>query len=237
MLSSLLLKKIVDSYSILYYTISYKMIRELVLLILIVVSLQILIRLISFEGFANAPRMDKRKEWEQLTDDQVIELSAILFSSFYCIFIIDMNKDPDAKDVAKEIGAISFPILNGQNKQVFKNKSDIEAIKNKIKNKASENKSISLALDVLMSNTQAGLKLYKRFYAAEVKKDQSEKEAIMEDVKILVKKGISEIRRKMPKFVFNPDLVKSSPELFVETPKPSSGECKKYFKCSSIHSI
>jgi hypothetical protein len=213
------------------------MIRELILLILIVISLQILIRLISSEGFANAPRIDKRKEWEQLTDDQVVELSAILYSGFYGIYIVDLNKDPDTSEIAKEIGAISFPILNGQNKQVFKNRADIEAIKNKIKNKASGNKSISVALDVLMSNTQAGLKLYKRFYAAEVKKDQAAKEAIMEDVKILAKKGISEIRRKMPKFAFNPDLIKSSPELFVETPKPSSTECKKYFKCSSIHSI
>jgi len=210
------------------------MIRELALLLLIVISLQVLIRFTLYEGFTTIKRVDDRKEWEQLSDDQVLELMGIGFIGIYSSFIVDEKQDPDARQISSEIGAICVPMLNGDNK-VYNNQSDIDAFKNKIKNKAAGNKHISLILDVIDSNRNDIFKFGKRFYKAQVNKDETAAQAVIEDIKALAKKCVSEIRRRMPNFPFNPDIKKGAPELFAETPKPTATECKKYFKCSSIY--
>jgi hypothetical protein len=210
------------------------MIRELALLLLIVISLQVLIRFTLYEGFTTIKRVDDRKEWEQLSDDQLIELLAISIASFTSVYIIDEKSDPESKETVKDIISIARPIYLREDTKIYRNQSDIDSFKNKILNKASENKNLSVLFNVMILYQKEGLKLFKKTINAE-QNDRSILPAIQDEVKALAKKGISEIRRRMPNFPFNPDIKKAAPELFAETPKPSASECKRYFKCSSIY--
>ena len=209
------------------------MIRELALLLLIIVSLQVLIRFSLYEGFADIQRLDNRKQWAKLSDEQVVELLGILWGPSILIDIIDPTDNPNIRQVAEDIYSISRHILFSEDTPVFKNQSDINALKNKIKNKASGDKNLSVVMDVAESYSKDLLKLGKRLNRKN--RNQSDVEAIIEDAKALAKKGISDIRRKLPKFPFNPPIINQYPELFAETPKPSASECKRYFKCSSIY--
>ena len=102
-------------------------------------------------------------------------------------------------------------------------------------NKAAENKNLSVAFGIFKSKLKESVKLAKRFIAAEEKRDHNLNQVIFEDAKALAKNAVQEIKEKIPNFPFNPDLKRMLPEAFVETPKPTASECKRFFKCSSIY--
>jgi replicative DNA helicase len=182
------------------------------------------------EGFSNPPRATNNPAWAKLSDDQVLELLAIRLGALYSTMIIDEAIDKDAAKTVKDIAAALPPET-----QEVKNQSDIKALKNIVMNKAAENKNISVAFSVLQSHLKEGLKLNKRQYEAQQKNDRNLQEAVFEDAKALAKKGIRDIKEKIPNFPFNPQLKKGFPEGFVEVTKPTASECKRFFKCSSIY--
>jgi hypothetical protein len=148
----------------------------------------------------------------------------------YAAILIDNSKDPDAAQTLKEMSTVipadTVPV---------KNKADIKALRNILNNKASQNKNVSVAFEVIQSKFKDGLKLTKLGYAAQQKKDQNAIDALVDDGKGLVRKMINEIKAKVPNFPFNPELKKGFPEGFIEVPKPTATECKRFFKCSSIY--
>jgi hypothetical protein len=205
------------------------MIHKIGLAILISLLLYILL-LRTSEGFDNPPRASNNPAWAKLSDDQVLEVLAIRLGAIYSTTIIDESIDTDAAKTVKDIASALPP-----DTQEVKNQSDINALKNIVMNKAAENKNISVAFSVLQTHFNDGLKLNKRLYEAQQKNDRNLQEAIIEDGKALAKKGIAEIKEKVPNFPFNPQLKKGFPEGFVEVPKPTASECKRFFKCSSIY--
>jgi hypothetical protein len=210
------------------------MIREVSLLLLIVISLQVLIRFTLYEGFTDIKRLDNRKQWEKLSNEQVLELLGLIWGPLLLIDIIDNKQDSNIEEVAKDVIGISTSIISSGSAEIFNNQSDINSHKNKIKNKAAGDKNLSVVIDVAESHYNDIFKLGKRFNSEN--RDQSDVKAIIDDAKELAKKGISEIRKKLPNFPFNPRTINQYPELFVETPKPTATDCKRYFKCSSIYS-
>jgi hypothetical protein len=197
--------------------------------ILISVLLYILLIRTS-EGFSDMPRLSHNPAWAKLSDDQVIELVAIRLGTIYVSMIIDEQADTDAVKTIKDIMALIPP----ETKEV-NNQSDINGLKNMIINKASENKNLSVLFSVLQSHFKNGLKLHKRIYEAQQKNDRNAIEVVVEDSKALAKRGIREIKDKIPNFPFSKFLKDSFPEGFVEVPKPTATECKRFFKCSSIY--
>jgi len=169
------------------------------------------------EGFSNPDRLAK------LSEAQKLEVHMIGGGAWGAAIVVDQKVDPDAGEVAKGI----FAILEDKNIKLETDK-DIKALKNRIKNKAAENKNISVAFTVLEKYLPKAQELGKRYKDNPKGGEQAGRE--------LVIKGIREILRKLPKFPFIPEVKKQIPEAFAEAPKPSASQCKKYFKCSSISS-
>jgi hypothetical protein len=206
------------------------MIKVIVFTLLILLSWYAMLIIQRTEGFQNPPRVSNNPSWASLSDDQVFELMGIMMGARFVPALVDPKLDPAAEQTLKDIVAI-MP----HESKVFKNESDIKALKNIIQNTASQDKNISVAFNVLQSHIPDILKLSKRGYIAQQNKDKAAEEAIREDIKELAKKGIREIKQKIPNFPFNPDLKKAFPEGFIEVPKPTATECKRFFKCSSIY--
>jgi len=204
------------------------MLREILMLLFITLLFLCLIK--QSEGFANPPRASNNPAWAKLSDDEILELLAIRLGVVYSSMLIDETIDTDAAKTVKDISSALPP-----DTQEVKNQSDIKGIKNIVMNKAAENKNISVAYSVLQSHFKEGLKLNKRLYEAQQKNDRNLQEAVFEDAKALAKKGIRDIKEKIPNFPFNPQLKKGFPEGFVEVAKPTASECKRFFKCSSIY--
>jgi hypothetical protein len=196
----------------------------------ILISLLLYILIVNTEGFTNPPRASNNPAWAKLSDDQVLEVFAIRYGAIYSTMIIDESIDTDAAKTVKDISVALPPET-----QEIKNQSDIKALKNIVINKAAENKNISVVFSVIQNHFKEALKLQKRIHEAQQKKDRPLEEAIFEDYKALAKKGIREIKERVPNFPFNPHLKKGFPEGFVEVPKPTATECKRFFKCASIY--
>ena len=205
------------------------MISKLILALLISILLYVLL-LGRSEGFDNPPRASNNPAWAKLSDDQVLELLALRFGAIYASLLIDGSKDPDAQKTVKEMSAVipadTVPVNN---------QSDIKRLRNILMNAAAQDKNVSIAFEVIQSHFQDALKLGKLAYAAEQKKDQNAMSALQDDGKALARKAITEIKAKVPNFPFNPELKKGFPEGFIEVPKPTATECKRFFKCSSIY--
>ena len=205
------------------------MISKLILALLISIFLYILL-LGRSEGFDNPPRASTNPAWAKLSDDQVLELLVLRLGAVYASILIDSSKDPDAQQTLKEMSTVipaeTVPVNN---------QSDIKGLRNILTNKASQNKNISIAFEVIQSHFQDGMKLVKLTHAAQQKNDKNAMDALVDDGKALARKGINEIKAKVPDFPFNPELKKGFPEGFIEVPKPSATECKRFFKCSSIY--
>jgi hypothetical protein len=205
------------------------MITKLIIALLISILVYVLL-LGRSEGFDNPPRASTNPAWAKLSDDEVLELLVLRFGAMYAAILIDNSKDPDAAQTLKEMSTVipadTVPV---------KNKADIKALRNILNNKASQNKNVSVAFEVIQSKFKDGLKLTKLGYAAQQKKDQNAIDALVDDGKGLVRKMINEIKAKVPNFPFNPELKKGFPEGFIEVPKPTATECKRFFKCSSIY--
>ena len=205
------------------------MISKLILALLISIFLYILL-LGRSEGFDNPPRASTNPAWAKLSDDQVLELLVLRLGAVYASILIDSSKDPDAQQTLKEMSTVipaeTVPVNN---------QSDIKGLRNILTNKASQNKNISIAFEVIQSHFQDGMKLVKLAHAAQQKNDKNAMDALVDDGKALARKGINEIKAKVPDFPFNPELKKGFPEGFIEVPKPSATECKRFFKCSSIY--
>jgi hypothetical protein len=206
------------------------MLREIILLLSITLLFLCLSIIKQSEGFGNPPRAANNPAWAKLSDDQVLELLVIRLGAIYSTMLIDETIDTDAARTAKDIAAALPP-----DTKEMKNQSDIKAVKNIVMNKAAENKNISVAFSVIQSHYKEGLKLNKRFSEAREKNDRNLEEAVFEDAKALAKKGIRDIKEKIPNFPFNPQLKKGFPDGFVEVAKPTATECKRFFKCSSIY--
>jgi len=205
------------------------MISKIILALLISILVYVLL-LGRYEGFDNPPRVSTNPAWANLSDDEVFELLVLRLGAVYASILIDSSKDPDATQTLKEMSTVipaeTVPV---------KNKADIKALRNTLNNKASQNKNVSVAFEVVQSKFNDGLKLTKLGYAAQQKKDQNAIDALVDDGKGLVRKIISEIKARIPNFPFNPELKKGFPEGFIEVPKPTATECKRFFKCSSIY--
>jgi hypothetical protein len=205
------------------------MISKIILALLISILVYVLL-LGRYEGFDNPPRVSNNPAWANLSDDEVFELLVLRLGAVYASILIDSSKDPDATQTLKEMSTVipaeTVPV---------KNKGDIKALRNILNNKASQNKNVSVAFEVVQSKFDDGLKLTKLGYAAQQKKDQNAIDALVDDGKGLARKIISEIKARIPNFPFNPELKKGFPEGFIEVPKPTATECKRFFKCSSIY--
>jgi hypothetical protein len=184
------------------------------------------------EGFTK-PRSfrDDKPEWAKLSDDQFIELLIIGVSLLNASNLVDPSIDPDAVKILKELQSLT-PIFSPKE---YKNQSDVDGFKNIVMNKAAENKNLSVAFGIFKSHLKAAVKLGKRAVTAQEKKDNNLMMAIIDDAKALAKSCVQEIREKIPNFPFNHNLKSMMPEAFVETPKPTASECKRFFKCSSIY--
>jgi len=187
-----------------------------ILLIVCLLTLHILIRNLE-ESFDNPDRLAK------LTETQKLEVQMIIGGAWGAAIVVDQKVDTDAAEVAKGI----FTILQDQTIKL-ETDTDIRVLKNRITNKAAENRNISVAFTVLEKYLPQAVQLGKRYKDDPKGGEQAGKE--------LAIKGIREILRKLPKFPFIPEVKKQVPEAFAEAPKPSATECKKYFKCSSISS-
>ena len=186
--------------------------------ILLTVCLLIFVKLNNpGESFANPDPLSK------LSEAQKLEVQMIHGGAIGAAIVVDKAVDTDAAEVAKGI----FAILEDKNIKLESDK-DIKALKNRIKNKAAENKNISVAFTVLEKYLPMSMNLGKRYKDDPKGGEQAGRE--------LAIKGIREILRKLPKFPFIPEVKKQIPEAFAESPKPSASQCKKYFKCSSISS-
>ena len=207
------------------------MLREIILLLSITLLFFCLTIMKQKEGFADPPSWRARPEWAKLSDDEYIELQIVSTSAVLTPYIIDVSIDTDAKATVEGI----YSIIGMGAPPVFNNRSDIDKFKNKIMNKLAENKNLSVVASIFKSNLKDAIKLGKRGGAAHEKGDQNLNQVILEDAKTLGKKCIRELKEKVPDFPFNPNLKKQFPEGFVETPKPTASECKRFFKCSSIY--
>ena len=201
------------------------MIRQVTLALLIAALVYVLV-LTRYEGFDNPRRPFDNPNWAKLSDDQQLELMLIMVVMDSTRIIVG----PGSDETIKEMTSV-FPKYD----TVLKNQSDIQALKNKIRNKASQDKNMSVLYDVLDSHSQDGLKLAKRSYAARLKNDMNLMSAIQDDMKALGKKVIQGLRKKVPDFPFNSEFKARAPEFFIEVPKPTASECKRFFKCSSIY--
>lgn len=201
------------------------MIRHIGFAVLISVLLYILV-LRRSEGFSNMPRLTDDPAFSKLSDDQVLELFGIINGTLGGVITLDAKPDTDEANTAKGLVEIVY------NKQ---NQTDVKGLKNKVMNKAAENKNFSVLFTVLESNFKGGIKLYKKLYNAQQKNDRNAIELVIEDSKALAKKGIRQIKDKIPNFPFSKFVKDQFPEGFVEAPKPSASECKRFFKCSSIY--
>jgi len=201
------------------------MIRHIGFAILISVLLYILL-LQTSEGFSDMPRLSNDPELSTLSDEQVLELLGIINGTSIALMSIDEKADSDIPNMIKGIMEI---VYNRQNQR------DVKGLKNKIMNKASENKICSVLFNVLESHFKEGIRLYKKLYSAQKKDDKNAVNLVIEDSKALAKRGINQIKDKMPNFPFSKFIKDQFPEGFVEVPKPTASECKKFFKCSSIY--
>jgi hypothetical protein len=208
------------------------MLREIILLLSITLLLFCLSIIKQSEGFANPPKFRNQfPQWAKLSDDQAIELFLVNVGIINSPNLVDPSLDSDA---AKVLGTIQS-LTTMHSPKEYKNQSDIDGFKNTIINKASENKNLSVAFSIFKSHLKAAIKLAKRAIAVEEKQDHNLNMVIFDDAKALAKRSVQEIREKIPNFPFNPDLKTMIPEAFVETPKPTASECKRFFKCSSIY--
>lgn len=208
------------------------MLREIILLLSITLLFFCLTIMKHKEGFATPPSWRSQfPQWAKLSDDQYIELLLIGVGTINATNLIDPSIDPDAIKILREIQALS-PISS---QKEYAKQSDIDGIKNLIMNKAAENKNLSVAFGIFKSHVKDAVKLGKRGVSAQEKADQTLIRAIFEDAKDLAKNAVQGIKEKSPTFPFNPDLKRMLPEAFVDTPKPTASECKRFFKCSSIY--
>ena len=208
------------------------MLREIILLLSITLLFLCLSIIKHKEGFADPPRWRSQyPQWAKVSDDQYIELLLIAIGAFNSPTLVDSSIGSDEIKILREIHSLS-PI---QSPKEYTNQSDIDKLKNMVMNKAAENKNLSVAFGIFKSKLKESVKLAKRFIAAEEKRDHNLNQVIFEDAKALAKNAVQEIKEKIPNFPFNPDLKRMLPEAFVETPKPTASECKRFFKCSSIY--
>lgn len=208
------------------------MLREILLLLSITLLLLCLSTIKKSEGFANPPKLrDGFPHLAKLSDDQFLEVLLINIGLINAPNLVDPSVDPDAAKLLTTIQSLS----TFHSPKEYKNQSDIDKFKNSIMNKAAENKNLSVAFSIFKSHLKDAIKLGKRGLAAQEKQDNNLVKAIFEDAMALAKKAIQEIREKIPNFPFNPNLKSMMPQAFVETPKPTASECKRFFKCSSIY--
>ena len=185
----------------------------LVLFALITVCLILLF--IQQEGFANPKRSAYAKElingnpdFDALTDEQVVELMIIIMSAWASLVLVDPTIDPDAQATAKEMGS-----LMPQGKMQWASQ-DVKSLRNRLKGAASKNVNISTAFNVLLSKVPEMTAIYKKFHGMKVNNIAAAESFSKEKLKTFSKTVVKDVKRKIPKFPFNPEIKKNMPQAF-----------------------
>ena len=204
------------------------MILYMTLALLISILLYILV-ITRSEGFNNPPRPSNNPAWANLSDDNLLELILLRKGAMYAATLVDESQSPSSAQVLKDMITVfppeTAPVSN----------DDMKSIKNLIINKASQDRAVSVAVEIIFTHFQQALDIHKRIYAASQQGDENACNALEYDWRGIIKTVVQDIRVKIPNFPFNPVLKKQFPEAFPELPKPDASESKRFFKCSSIY--
>jgi hypothetical protein len=186
----------------------------LVLFALITVCL-ILLFIMQIEGFANPKRSAYAKDlingnpdFDALTDEQVVELMIIIISAWASLVLVDPTMDPDAQATAKEMGS-----MMPQGKIVW-TPQEIKSLRNRLKNTASKNVNISTAFNILLSKIPEMSALYKKFHGMKANNTAAAESFSKEKFNSFSKSVVKDVKRKIPKFPFNPEIKKNMPQAF-----------------------
>jgi len=183
------------------------MIALFTLTLLIIICFYVILIISNKEGFFSLPRLSNHPAWANLSDDQVFDLMGLIYGSMVISVLVDPNQDPAAAHKLREIGSL----MPNQEKP-FNNQDDINGLKNTIRNKASEDKNVSVAYDVIDSHDPDIKRLARIYFTAAKNNDQNAMAAMGDNTKDLIRSIIKQILKKMPRFPFNPELRKLFPE-------------------------
>jgi len=185
------------------------------LMLSILLTVCLLLLFIHQEGFANPKRAAYAKElingnpdFDALTDDQVVELLIIIVSAWASLVVVDATIDPDAQAIAKEMSSL----LPQAKKQWAP--QDIKSMRNKLKGVASKNINISTVYTIMLSKVPEMTTIYKKFHGIKTNNTAAAESFFKDKFKSFSKTVVKDIKRKIPKFPFNPEIKKNMPLAF-----------------------
>lgn len=181
------------------------------------------------EGFNSPSRPSNSPAYANLSDDNLLELLLLRKAAMYAATLVDENQAPSSAQVLKEMVTVippeGIPVTN----------HDIKPIKNMIINKASQDRNVSVAIEIIETHFQAALRIHKLIYSASQRGDQNACNSLEYEWRGLIKTIVQDIKVKIPNFPFNPVLKKQFPEGFPDVPKSDASGAKRFFNCSSIY--